>query len=116
MDANDTFLRMTGYTREDLRAGRMNWMHMTPPEYLARTQQAHQELATQQSMTPYEKEYVCKDGSRLPVFVGGVTLPASSVPRRSSLCWIIRPARNWSNARMTLSAWPAMNSGTRSPR
>ncbi|WP_040445390.1 PAS domain S-box protein [Ktedonobacter racemifer] len=72
VDANDTFLRMTGYTREDLRAGRINWRHMTPPEYLARTQQAHQELATQQSMTPYEKEYVCQDGSRLPVLVGGI--------------------------------------------
>jgi PAS domain S-box-containing protein len=73
VDANDTFLHMTGYTREDLCEGRMNVMHMTPPEYLARTQQAHQELATQQSVT-YEKEYVCKDGSRLPVLVGGVVL------------------------------------------
>jgi PAS domain S-box-containing protein len=73
-DANDAFLRMTGYTREDLRAGRLNWMQMTPPEYLARTQQAHQELATQQAMTPYEKEYVCQDGSRLPVLVCGVGL------------------------------------------
>ncbi|EFH88325.1 PAS domain S-box protein [Ktedonobacter racemifer] len=74
VDANDTFLRMTGYTREDLRAGRINWMRMTPPEFLARTQQAHEELATQQSMPPYEKEYMCKDGSRLPVLVGRVVL------------------------------------------
>jgi PAS domain S-box-containing protein len=74
VDANDTFLRMTGYTHEDLRAGRLNVMHMTAPEYLARTQQAHQELATQQSLTPYEKEYICQDGSRLPVLVGGVVL------------------------------------------
>ncbi|EFH88467.1 PAS domain S-box protein [Ktedonobacter racemifer] len=73
VDANDTFLRMTGYTCEDLRAGRMNWMRMTPPEYLARTRQVHQELATQQSVT-YEKEYICKDGSRLPVVVCGVVL------------------------------------------
>src|SRR5258708_2595122 len=77
VDANDTFLRMTGYTREDLRAGRMNWLHMTPPEYLARTQQAHQELAAQQSMTPYEKEYVCQDGNCLPALVGGVVLQHS---------------------------------------
>src|SRR5260221_730851 len=75
MEANDTFLRMTGYTREDLRQRRINWMHMTPPEYLTRTQQAHQELAQHQSMMSYEKEYVCKDGSRLPVLVGGVILP-----------------------------------------
>ncbi|EFH85308.1 PAS domain S-box protein [Ktedonobacter racemifer] len=74
VDANDTFLRMTGYTREDLRAGRINWMHMTPPEYLTRTLEAHKELAAQPSLAPYEKEYVCKDGSRLPVLVGGVVL------------------------------------------
>ncbi|WP_201389252.1 PAS domain S-box protein [Ktedonobacter sp. SOSP1-52] len=74
VDANDTFLRMTGYTREDLRVGCINWMQMTPPEYLARTQQAQQELDAQQSLTPYEKEYVCKDGSRLPVLVGGALL------------------------------------------
>jgi PAS domain S-box-containing protein len=74
VDANDTFLHMTGYTREDLRAGRMNVMHMTAPEGLARTRQAHQELTTQQALTPYEKEYICQDGSRLPVLVGGVLL------------------------------------------
>ncbi|GHO60701.1 hypothetical protein KSB_91760 [Ktedonobacter robiniae] len=74
VDANDTYLRMTGYTREDLRAGNMNWMQMTPSEYLDRTFEAHQELDAQQSLTPYEKEYVCKDGSRLPVVVGAVLL------------------------------------------
>ncbi|HEY4384441.1 MAG TPA: PAS domain-containing sensor histidine kinase, partial [Ktedonobacteraceae bacterium] len=86
VDANDTFLRMTGYTREDLRAGRMSWMRMTPPEYLARTLQAHQELATQQSMTPYEKEYVCKDGSRLPVFVCGVVLQQHPL---QAICFVL---------------------------
>lgn len=72
VDANDTFLRMTGYTREDLQAGRMNWMHMTHPDDLTRTQQAHQELTIRQLMQPYEKEYVRKDGDRLPVLVGAV--------------------------------------------
>ncbi|GLV55820.1 hypothetical protein KDH_26640 [Dictyobacter sp. S3.2.2.5] len=78
VDANDTFLRMTGYTPEDLREGRINWMRMTPPDYLARTQQARQELVTQPSITPYEKEYVGKDGSRLPVLVGCIKLRADS--------------------------------------
>ena len=77
VDANDTFLRMTGYTREDLRAGRINWKYMTAPEYRARAQQAQQELITQQSMTPYEKEYTCKDGSRLPVVIGRIPLQAN---------------------------------------
>jgi PAS domain S-box-containing protein len=74
VDANDSYLRMTGYTREDLREGHISWMRMTPPAYLARTQQAQQELVVQQYGTPYEKEYVCKDGSRLPVVVGVVAL------------------------------------------
>lgn len=64
---------MTGYTREDLHAGRMNVIHMTLPEDQVQTQQIHQELAIQQSIT-YEKEHVCKDGNRLPVLVCGVLL------------------------------------------
>ncbi|GHO45057.1 PAS domain S-box protein [Ktedonospora formicarum] len=74
VDANDTFLHMTGYTQEDLSAGHISWSHMTPPEYLARTIEAQQELNARQSTTPYEKEYICKDGSRLPVLVGAVLL------------------------------------------
>ncbi len=74
VDANETFLRMTGYTREDLQAGRLNVMQMTAPEYRERTRQAHQELHARCSLTPYEKEYICQDGSRLPVLVGGTLL------------------------------------------
>ncbi|MBO0780655.1 MAG: PAS domain S-box protein [Ktedonobacteraceae bacterium] len=74
VEANETYLHMTGYTREDLHAGKINWVSMTPPEYAIQTQQARQELAVTQRVTRYEKEYVCKDGNRLPVVVGGVTL------------------------------------------
>ncbi|GHO42050.1 PAS domain S-box protein [Ktedonospora formicarum] len=75
VEANDAFLHMTGYTREDLHEGHINWMRMTPPECLARTLEAHQELIAQQSTSPFEKVYVCQDGSRLPVLVGLVALP-----------------------------------------
>lgn len=74
VDANETYLHMVGYTREDLLAGRINWRHMTPPEYWERTAEARRELIAQRTLTPYEKEYICKDGSRLPVVVGGVAL------------------------------------------
>lgn len=74
LEANDTYLRMTGYTREDLRAGKINWMQMTPPEYAAQAEQTLREIATQGYRTPYEKEYICKDGSRLPAVVGGAIL------------------------------------------
>ena len=34
-DANDAFLRMSGYRREDLEAGRLTWRNLTPPEWMA---------------------------------------------------------------------------------
>ena len=74
VEANETYLRMIGYTREDLRAGSISWLRMTPPEYIPQTQQARQELAVSHHVTRYEKEYICKDGSRLPVVVGAVAL------------------------------------------
>lgn len=74
VEANETYLRMTGYTREDLRAGSISWLRMTAPEYAAQTQQARKELVVPQHVTRYEKEYIGKDGSRLPVVVGAVAL------------------------------------------
>ncbi|WP_169460996.1 hypothetical protein [Ktedonobacter racemifer] len=44
VDTKETFPRVTSSTREDLRAGRMNWLHMTPPDDLAQTFEAQQEL------------------------------------------------------------------------
>jgi PAS domain S-box-containing protein len=74
VEANETYLRMTGYTRGDLHDGRINWACMTPPVYAAQAQQARRELAMSHHVTRYEKDYLCKDGTRLPVVVGGVAL------------------------------------------
>src|SRR5258707_12261699 len=67
VEANETYLRMTGYTREDLREGRISWLRMTPPEYVAQTQQARQELEVSHHVTRYGKEYICIDSVRLPM-------------------------------------------------
>jgi signal transduction histidine kinase len=64
IDANETFLRIMGYSRDDLQQGRLNWMHITAPDSIAITEQSHAQLALH--------EYIGKDESRLPVFVGGV--------------------------------------------
>ena len=69
-DANDALLGMVGYTREDLEAGRMNWAAMTPPELIERDQRALDECAAKGVCEPYEKEYLRKDGSRVPVLIG----------------------------------------------
>jgi PAS domain S-box-containing protein len=70
IDANDAFLEMAGYTREDLVAGRLRWKAMTPPEWQPVTERALAQLRATGHCEPYEKEYWRKDGSRVPVLVG----------------------------------------------
>ena len=63
-DANDKFLEMTGYTRQDLLAGRIDWVNMTPPEYRHLDEDSVRELkATGVNKKPFEKEYIRKDGT-----------------------------------------------------
>lgn len=62
--ANDAFLRMGGYTQEDIAAGRLRWERLTPPEFLEASRRAITQLQTLGSTTPYEKQYYRKDGSR----------------------------------------------------
>lgn len=73
LDANDEFLRMVGYDREDLTAGRMRWTDITPPDWRDRTNEKMQRQKSSGRFEPFEKEYVRKDGSRFPLLVGGAT-------------------------------------------
>jgi PAS domain S-box-containing protein len=71
LEANDAFLRMVGYDREDLIAGRLRWTDLTPPEWLDRHERWWTpELKKMGSVQPFEKEYFRKDGSRVPVMIG----------------------------------------------
>ena len=67
---NDAFLKMVGYTREDLEASRINWAAMTPPEYAYLDQRALEEIAATGICALYEKEWIRKDGSRIPILLG----------------------------------------------
>ncbi len=71
--SNDAFLRLVGYTREDLESGTMNWAAMTPPEYAERDRRGVRESVDLGSCEAYEKEYIRKDGSRVPILVGSAT-------------------------------------------
>ncbi|MUG93317.1 PAS domain S-box protein [Scytonema sp. UIC 10036] len=70
--ANDYFLKMVGYTSEDLHSGKVRWDSMTPPEYRQTDAKKIEESKKNGIATPYEKEYICKDGSRVPILIGGV--------------------------------------------
>jgi two-component system cell cycle sensor histidine kinase/response regulator CckA len=71
IDANDAFLRIVGYDREDLISRRIRWTDLTPREWLDRDEQHWvPELKVTGSLQPFEKEYFRKDGSRVPVLLG----------------------------------------------
>src|SRR5246500_4400504 len=70
IEANDAFLKMVGYEREDLATGNMYWNDLTPPEWRTSTASALKGMDTTGAGQPYESEYVRKDGSRVPVLIG----------------------------------------------
>ncbi|MGF6985189.1 PAS domain S-box-containing protein [Paraburkholderia atlantica] len=70
LEANDAFLRMLGYDHDDLLLGRPSWRDLTPPEWITRSGVEWEKLERTGILPPYEKEYVRKDGSRVPVLVG----------------------------------------------
>lgn len=80
LEANRAFLELTGYSRDDLLANTMRWTAMTPVEYQAQDERAVQDLLTTGTVLPFEKEYFRKDGSRVPVILGGVLLEGITPP------------------------------------
>ena len=69
--ANEAFLRMVQYGRDDLVSGRVRWTDVTPPECRERDERAVADLKATATAQPYEKEFFRKDGSRVPVLIGG---------------------------------------------
>ena len=70
VEANDAFLRMVGYNREDLASGRVNRTDLTPREWRERDARTLAEIKASGTVQPFEKEYFRKDGSRIPVLIG----------------------------------------------
>ena len=77
-DANDEFLRIVGYSREDLEAGLVDWSRMTPQEFQAQDERAVAELRKLGVHAPIEKQYIRKDGSRIWVLVGAAMIEGGS--------------------------------------
>jgi PAS domain S-box-containing protein len=77
LSANDEYLRIIGRTREELEAGLVRWDDITPPEWADADASGVAEALEHGACTPYRKEYVRPDGSRVPVIVGFSILPDS---------------------------------------
>jgi PAS domain S-box-containing protein len=69
IEANQAFLDMVGYGREDLVSGRLRWTELTPAEWRDADEQIIAELKAVGTLQPREKEYFRKDGSRVAVLV-----------------------------------------------
>lgn len=74
ISANDAFLSMVGYTKEDVANGTLRWSVISPTKYDATDQLKVKELLTLKTIIPFEKEYIHKDGHVVPVLVGAETL------------------------------------------
>lgn len=72
--ANDFFLEMIGYTQKDLTEGRVQWKKMTPREYEGVDRLALDQIRSTGISKPFEKEYIRKDGSRIPVLIGAASI------------------------------------------
>ena len=71
IDANDAFLGLAGYTREEFaEIGRIDWRDCTPPEYKHLDERAIEEAMATGVSSIYEKEYVHRDGRRVPIVLG----------------------------------------------
>jgi len=69
-EANDAYLDMIGYSRDDLAAGRIRWRAITPARWAASDDNALEELRRAGACRPFEKEYTHRDGHHVPVLVG----------------------------------------------
>lgn len=74
LEANDIFLSLVGYTREELQAGKLSWRTITPPEYQQTSEQAVEELRQHGICKPIEKAYVNKEGKQVSVLLAATRL------------------------------------------
>jgi len=75
LEANDYFLKMLGSRREELKAGKIRWNEITPPEWTGVDKIALAQLRERGVADPQEKEYLRRDGTRVPIFLTAAMLP-----------------------------------------
>ncbi len=77
IEANESFLQMVKYSREDLLSGAVHWRDLTPAEWRDQDERVVAELKATGTAQPFQKEYFRKDGSRVPVLLGAAMFEKS---------------------------------------
>jgi PAS domain S-box-containing protein len=86
-EANDGFLHMLGFTRDDLKSGKIEFDEITAPEFIAADERARVQLAERGFSDPYEKALIAADGHAVPVMVGAISFePGRSTPW---MAWVL---------------------------
>jgi PAS domain S-box-containing protein len=86
IEVNDALLELIGYSREEVFSGQFRWMDLTPPEWRPNDLIAIDELATRGVARLRGKEYIRKDGSRIPVLVGSAMVEGDA---RESISFVL---------------------------
>jgi PAS domain S-box-containing protein len=74
IEANDAFLKLVGYTKEELTDPGISWRALTAPESLEKSDVASLELRNRGNIAPFEKQYIRKDGTRVWAMVGAAAI------------------------------------------
>ncbi len=77
IDANDEFLRIIGFSRDELKSGTLRWDALTPADHRPGDEAAIAQLRATGTCLPWEKEYLHKDGRRVPILIGVTMLEGS---------------------------------------
>ena len=79
IDANESFLKLMGYSRQELEARELSWQKLTLPEFLAASREELRRFEQTGRVGPYEKQYLRKDGTRQWLLFAGSRLDSGTI-------------------------------------
>ena len=88
LESNNHFLHVLGYTRDEFAVMQMTWRAITPPEMVEISERGDAALLETGVCPAFEKEYIRKDGTRVPVLFAAVELNRSGGEFRR-LCFVV---------------------------
>ncbi|CAH2604866.1 Histidine kinase [Rhodovastum atsumiense] len=85
-DANAAFLTRLGLSQDEVRSGRLRCDTLTPPAWAGADAAALNEAMRDGACRPYDKEFLCRDGRKLPARAC-ITRPDRTDDRTMTLVW-----------------------------